>query len=139
MPWSPNPPALALVSKTVTATPLRRSSAAQASPAGPAPMTATLADTDGPGAKNGSPLAASVSMAWRCRRPIEIGVSSAARTQAPSHRRSTGQAAAQVPPRGLAARIVRALPSTLPVAILRMKDGTSMPVGQARAHGASKQ
>jgi hypothetical protein len=39
----------------------------------------------------------------------------------------------------LADRIVRALPSMLPVAILRMNDGTSMCVGQAWAHGASKQ
>jgi len=53
--------------------------------------------------------------------------------------RSTGHTAPQVPPKGLAARIVRALPSMLPVAILRMNEGTSIPVGQARAQGASKQ
>ncbi len=59
------------------------------------------------------------------------------RTQAPSHSRSTGHAAPQVAPSGLAARIVRALPSRLSVAILRMNDATSMPDGQARVHGAS--
>ena len=36
-------------------------------------------------------------------------------------------------------RMVVAAPSTLPVPILRMKVGTSMPVGQARMQGASKQ
>ena len=68
---------------------------------------------------------------------MAIGRSSAVRTQAPSHRRSTGHAAPHVAASGLAARIVRALPSRLPVAILRMNDGTSMPVGQALVHAAS--
>jgi hypothetical protein len=39
----------------------------------------------------------------------------------------------------LAVRIVRAAPLTLSVAILRMKVGMSIDVGQALMHGASTQ
>src|ERR1700727_2249245 len=60
-------------------------------------------------------------------------------TQAPSHNTSTGQARAQLAPRMLASRMVRAEPARLPVAIFLMKRGTSMWVGHAVAHGASKQ
>src|SRR5580704_1038633 len=60
-------------------------------------------------------------------------------TQAPSQSTSTGHTRAQLAPRMLASRIVIAEPRRLPEAIFLMKRGTSMWVGQAPAHGASKQ
>ena len=117
--------------------PALRSSAAQASPAGPAPTIATRFPVGAPGTKNGVPASRWASIATRCSAPIAIGRSIGPRTQAPSHRLSTGQTRAHVPPSGLAARIVRALPPRLPVRIAWMKPGTSIPVGQARTQGAS--
>ena len=60
-------------------------------------------------------------------------------TQAPSHNTSTGQTRAQLAPRMLASRIVRAEPRRLPEEIFLMNFGTSMCVGQAAAQGASAQ
>src|ERR1700679_690243 len=60
-------------------------------------------------------------------------------TQAPSHSTSTGQARAQLAPRILASRMVRADPARLPLAIFLMNFGTSICVGHAVAQGASKQ
>ena len=48
-----------------------------------------------------------------------------------------GQTLAQLAPSTFASRIVRAAPVRLSVEILRMKVGTSMPVGQAVLHGAA--
>ena len=59
------------------------------------------------------------------------------RTQARSHRISVGQTRAQAPPKMFCSRMVTAAPFTLPVGILRMKPGMSMPVGQASMQGAS--
>ena len=50
---------------------------------------------------------------------------------------SLDQTRAQLAPIGLASRITRALPLTLPVAIFPMNEATSMCVGHARMHGAS--
>src|SRR5438477_4332907 len=60
-------------------------------------------------------------------------------THAPSQRTSVGQTRAQLAPRMLAVRMVRAAPVTLPVMIFLMNAGISMPVGQAVMQGASKQ
>src|ERR1700730_9144765 len=60
-------------------------------------------------------------------------------TQAPSQRTSVGQARAQLPPKTLASRIVRAAPSSSRWAIWRMNLGTSIEVGQARESGEQKQ
>jgi hypothetical protein len=60
-------------------------------------------------------------------------------TQEPSQSTSTGQTRAQLAPSTLASRIVFADPITLPEAIFLMKRGTSMCVGHAPMHGASKQ
>src|SRR2546422_3946770 len=60
-------------------------------------------------------------------------------TQAPSHSASVGQTRPQLSPRILASRITRAEPRRLPVRIFLINAGTSMRVGQARVHGASKQ
>src|ERR1700685_1961138 len=60
-------------------------------------------------------------------------------TQAPSHRTSVGHTRPQLWPRILASRITRAEPRKLPVEIFLMNAGTSMWVGQAMVHGASKQ
>ena len=54
-----------------------------------------------------------------------------------SHSSSVGQTRAQVPPSGFDSRMVRAAPRRLSSAMRRMKRGTSMPVGQAVAQGAS--
>ena len=76
----------------------------------------------------------------RCKAPIWIGLcSSAVCTQARSHSSSVGQTRAQLPPRMFASRMVWAEPRKLPVAILRMNEGTSIPVGQASTQGASWQ
>jgi hypothetical protein len=69
---------------------------------------------------------------------MRIGRSSSAmRTQAASHNTSVGQTRAQLPPKMFCSRIVNAEPRTFSVAILRMNDGMSMPVGQASMQGAS--
>src|SRR5580704_16516115 len=60
-------------------------------------------------------------------------------TQAPSQRTSVGHTRPQLWPRIFAERILRAEPRRLPVEIFLMKAGTSMCVGQAFVHGASKQ
>jgi hypothetical protein len=60
-------------------------------------------------------------------------------THAPSHKTSTGQTRAQVAPMGLASKMTRAEPWRFPDAIFLMNAGTSMCVGQACVHGASKQ
>src|SRR5580704_449797 len=60
-------------------------------------------------------------------------------TQAPSHKTSTGQTRAQLAPRILASRMVRAEPERLPLAIFLINRGTSICVGHAAAQGASKQ
>src|SRR5271156_6531169 len=60
-------------------------------------------------------------------------------TQAPSQRTSVGQTRPQLWPRILASRITRAEPRRLSVEIFLMKEGTSIWVGHAMVHGASKQ
>src|SRR5664279_2743587 len=60
-------------------------------------------------------------------------------TQAPSQSTSTGHAREQLPPSMLASRMRNAEPRRLPVAMRLMNPGTSMCVGQAVVHGASKQ
>src|SRR5437899_8545850 len=60
-------------------------------------------------------------------------------THAPSQSTSTGHTREQLRPRMLASRMVAAEPRRLPVEIFLMNRGTSMWVGQAAAHGASKQ
>ena len=50
-----------------------------------------------------------------------------------------GAGTEQLAPRMLASRMVRAEPARFPLAIFLMKAGTSMCVGQAPVHGASKQ
>ena len=80
------------------------------------------------------------STACRCSRPMAIGVrSQVLYTHAPTHSTSTGQTRAHEYPSRLADRITRAEPRRLPVPILRMNVGMSMPVGQAWTHGASWQ
>lgn len=82
----------------------------------------------------------SQSVAWRCSAPIATGLASAVlRTQAASHSASTGHTRAHIPPMMLDCRMVTAAPLRLPVWIERMKEGMSMPVGQASTHGASWQ
>src|SRR5690606_26663622 len=70
---------------------------------------------------------------------MAMGRCSSPRTQAPTHNSSTGQTRPQVCPMRFDSRMVVAAPSVLPVAILRMNVGTSMSVGHALMHGASKQ
>src|SRR5260370_35085059 len=60
-------------------------------------------------------------------------------TQEPSQSTSTGHTREQLRPRILASRMVCAEPRRLPVEIFLIKRGTSMWVGQAAVHGASKQ
>src|SRR4029077_12401608 len=60
-------------------------------------------------------------------------------TQAPSQRTSVGQTRPQLSPRMFASRMTRAAPRTFPVMTRLMKPGTSIRVGQAMVHGASKQ
>ena len=80
------------------------------------------------------------SVAKRCSRPISIGFSSrSCNTHAPSHKTLVGHTRAHEAPRMLAVRIVRAAPTSLCVAIFLIKPGTSIPVGHAAMHGASKQ
>ena len=50
-----------------------------------------------------------------------------------------GQTRAQLAPRMFALRIVLADPAKFPLTIFFMKDGMSIPVGQAWMQGASKQ
>jgi hypothetical protein len=68
---------------------------------------------------------------------MAMGLWCAPRTQSPSHSCSTGHTRAQVSPSGFDARMTRAEPRLLSVAIFLMNDGMSMCVGQARMHGAS--
>src|SRR5260370_27899080 len=77
-------------------------------------------------------------MAYRCKRPIAIGLCSAPSTQAPSHNSCTGHPRAQVAPSRLDSRMARAEPRKFCVAIFLMNFGISMCVGQACVHGASK-
>ena len=63
IPWSPRPPARSFESYSVTPIPALRSSAAQARPAGPAPMIAALTPASSPGVKKALPAAAYVSTA----------------------------------------------------------------------------
>src|SRR6266852_7262799 len=60
-------------------------------------------------------------------------------TQAPSQSTSVGHTRPQLSPRMFASRITRAEPRKLPVVIFLMNAGTSMCVGHAFVHGASKQ
>ena len=60
-------------------------------------------------------------------------------THAPSHSTSTGHTREQLAPSTFASRIVRADPRRFPLAIFLMNPGTSMCVGHAAVHGASKQ
>src|SRR5688572_26302459 len=60
-------------------------------------------------------------------------------TQLPSQSTSTGHTREQLRPRMLESRIVLAEPRRLALAIFLMNRGTSMWVGQAAVHGASKQ
>ncbi len=68
---------------------------------------------------------------------MAMGLCSAPSTQAPSHSSCTGQTRAQVAPRRLDSRIVRADPRKLCVLIFLMNFGMSMCVGQAWVQGAS--
>src|SRR5690606_266958 len=70
---------------------------------------------------------------------MAMGRCSSPSTHAPTHNSSTGHTRPQVCPMRFDSRMVVAAPSVLPVAILRMKVGTSMSVGHALMHGASKQ
>src|SRR6202165_6016077 len=60
-------------------------------------------------------------------------------THAPSHNTSVGHTRPQLSPRMLASRITRAAPRTFAVMMRLMNPGTSIRVGQAIVHGASKQ
>ena len=115
----------------------RASSPAQASPAGPAPITATRRPL-----RRRSPRIA----APACERAVgRVALQRAdrdrpppgsVRTQAPSHRTSTGQTRAQVPPSRFSAKIVSAAAAGSSAAIAPMKRGTSTPAGQATMQGA---
>src|ERR1035437_5948872 len=61
------------------------------------------------------------------------------KTHDPSHTTSTGQTREQLSPKMLASRIVSAEPRRFPLEIFLMNRGTSIWVGQAPIHGASKQ
>src|SRR5258708_14943257 len=60
-------------------------------------------------------------------------------TQAPSQSTSTGHTLEQLSPSTLESSIVSAEPCKLPLEIFLMNRGTSMCVGHAAVHGASKQ
>src|SRR6267143_5638069 len=125
----------------VASYPIRASSAAQASPAGPAPMMPTDFPFLGAGVNiGGIPCSKYRSIAYRCNRPISIAFSPRSLyTHAPSHRTSTGQALAHVSAIQFDSRIVFADPFTFPLAIFLINVETSMCVGHAFMHGESKQ
>ncbi len=140
MPYSLSPPDLARASNRDTSWPSTASRCAQASPAGPAPTTATRLPVGAARSNGCTPAAISVSVAWRCRRPISTGRPSASiRTQASSHSVSVGHTRAHMPPRMFCSKMVRAAASGVPVWICRMKSGMSISVGHAAMHGASWQ
>ncbi len=80
-----------------------------------------------PARRTRRPGPTAMSQANRWRRPICTGAFISARsTQAPSQRTSVGQARAQLPPKMLASRIVRAAPISSWCRIWRMNRGTSI-------------
>ena len=138
MPNSLSPPPLARASISTTSWPSIASRCAQASPAGPAPTTATRLPLGAARGNGCPPFAISASVAKRCSRPISTGRPSAAsRTQASSQSVSVGQTRAHMPPRMFWARMVRAAAFGGAAAISRMNSGMSIEVGQAATQGAS--
>ena len=94
------PAALGRPSISTTSWPSIASRCAQASPAGPAPTTATRLPVGAARANGWPAFAISASVAKRCSRPISTGRPSAAsRTQASSQSVSVGQTRAHMPPR----------------------------------------
>ena len=134
--------ASARLSKIVTAQPCRRSSAAHDNDAGPPPIHATRRPCrDAPPGRQPARLRhrtnpSRSAAAGRSRSAVLLYRSI---THAPSHSTSTGQTREQLSPRIFASRIAIADPRMFPLAIFLMNRGTSMCVGQAAAHGASKQ
>ena len=107
MPNSFSPPPFSRASNSTTSCPSIASRCAQASPAGPAPTTATRLPVAAARANGCGPRPISASVAKRCSRPISTGLPSAAsRTQASSHSVSVGQTRAHMPPRMFWLRIV---------------------------------
>ena len=114
------------------------SSAAQASPDGPAPMIPTDPGCFFPGLKSAFPSASHD----RSRSAVAVQSESVCAgpesTQAPSHSTSVGQTRAQLAPKkDVGGQIVRAAPVGFAVEICLINSGTSMCVGHARMHGAS--
>ena len=109
MPSVSRPPGTSRASKTTTSCPSRRSSCAQESPPGPSRSRPRVCRWQALARKPMHARSDAASQANRWSRPICTGAFISARsTHAPSQRTSVGQARAQLPPKMLASRIVRA-------------------------------
>ncbi len=122
--------------------PIRRSSAAHARDAGPAPMHAIR---PAPSRSGGTGRSRAIRIKMIHGMPLQqpnlnrlLDCSDASRMRLRTAR-PPGQTRAQLAPRMFASRMVTRRPAQIPAAIFLMKRGTSMCVGHASAQGASKQ
>ena len=135
IPYARTPPSSWRASNTVTPWPIWIRSPAQASPAGPDPMTAILLPVGGvTEAACLRPRLRSSSATNLSRCPIAMGRPFLPRTHASSHWLSCGQTLPHTAGSALSSRMMVAAPEVSPTATSSMKSLILMPTGHPSTH-----